>query len=346
MPASAEGGEPILLRANKQQTIEARQRFFGIRNVDPRTGAIRRDRVILSWTGVSNFAMAIRGKVVLLDAWVPRGAHSGYVPTSPAELAALRPKLIFVGHTHFDHAADAVPIALASRAKLVGTAEHCAELRDRAPMTPPRCLAAISAGAEPGTGRRVTVLRGVGVRAVKHLHSEVGAPGGHHMPVAPLPAATMAENPPTPEDMFETFGHLPDAEGGSVLYRFRTPRFSLAWNDTAGPLVEESPETLEVLRRLRPISVHVGAIQGFNQLTNGMRDPRSYIEAFRPRVFVTSHHDDWAAGITTRGERYRPYLEAELGKIPPAHRPRVRFLSDPADYVRPAALTFRMRGGR
>ena len=42
------------------------------------------------------------------------------------ELAALSPEAIFIGHAHFDHAADATPIALASGATLVGTAEQCA----------------------------------------------------------------------------------------------------------------------------------------------------------------------------------------------------------------------------
>lgn len=31
---------------------------FSAGNVDPRTGAIRRDRLILSWFGVTNFAVA------------------------------------------------------------------------------------------------------------------------------------------------------------------------------------------------------------------------------------------------------------------------------------------------
>jgi L-ascorbate metabolism protein UlaG (beta-lactamase superfamily) len=342
-PVAAQGGEAILERATARQTADVRRRFFGARNIDSRTGRPRRDRLILSWFGVSNFAMAIRGKVVLLDAWVPRGAHSGYVPTAPAELAALRPRLILIGHAHFDHAADAVPIALASGATLVGTGEHCAELRERAPAAPPHCLAAIPNGAPLGTAKKVRALNGVKVRAVKHLHSTGTSPDGYHMPVAPLPATTMLENPPTPADMLHLFGHLPDSEGGSVAYRFQASGVSLVWHDTAGPLVQQLPRVLDDLRQLRPVDVQVGAIQGFNQLNNGMRDPRKYIEALRPETFVPSHHDDWAAIITTRGERYRPYLEAELAKLPDARRPRVRFISDPRDYVRPSALTFRLR---
>lgn len=77
-------------RRHPLDTIAARRRFFGPANVDAR-GHLRRDRVVLSWFGVSNFAMAIGGRVVLLDAWVPRGTYSSYVPADVDDLVALRP---------------------------------------------------------------------------------------------------------------------------------------------------------------------------------------------------------------------------------------------------------------
>lgn len=112
------GGTPPLLRA---------------RNVDPRTGAVDPNKIILSWFGVSSFAMAIRGTVVLLDAWVPRGVFSGYVPTSAAEVARLRPRALFLGRGHFDHGGDTAFIAARSNAVVVGTREMCREVTDQAP---------------------------------------------------------------------------------------------------------------------------------------------------------------------------------------------------------------------
>jgi hypothetical protein len=58
---------------------------------------------------------------------------------------------------------------------------------------------------------------------------------------------------------------------------------------------------------------------------------------------VPAHHDDWAAGITTKGENYRAPFEAELARMPPEERPSVRFIADPTDYVRPEVLTFPVR---
>lgn len=342
-PAGVAGGTPVARAASPADTIAARQRYFGRRNVDPRTGAVRRDRLILSWVGVTNFAMAIGGHVVLLDAWVPRGASSGYVPSSPEELAALDPRYVFIGHAHFDHAADAVPIAQASGAVLVGSAEHCEELRGRAPSLPPRCISALPAAVAPGTIKRTRLLPGVRTKIVKNLHSGPTAPGGYHVPVTPLPSTTSLEHPPTPQDMAHLVEHAPDAEAGSVMYRFRVGDLSLVWHDSSGPLVDRAPEAIGALKRLRPVDVHLGAIQGFNQIGNGMRDPFTYIEALRPGLFVPTHHDDWAVGITTRGEAYREPFEREYARLPAEARPRVRFITDPGDYVQPRVLTFRVR---
>ena len=336
---------PAAQAAESPETIAARTTVFGAATVDQATGAVRPDRLVLSWYGVTNFAVAIRGHVVLFDAWVPRGAHSGYIPTTPEELARLRPEAILLGHAHFDHAADAVPIALASGATILGTAEHCASMRERSPALPPRCVDAVPAGAPIGTTRPVDLRSGVEIVAVKHLHSGAKSPngddaGGYHVPVTPLPSTTVAEHPPTPEDVAHLVEHSEDDEGGSVLYRFRTGGLSFVWNDTAGPLVEDAPGAFDSLRALRPVDLQIGAIQGFNQVTNGMRDVRRYVEAIAPELFVPTHHDDWLAGITTKGAAYEPFLRAELELIPAEQRPQVRFIADPHDYLRHEVLTF------
>jgi hypothetical protein len=132
--------------------------------------------------------------------------------------------------------------------------------------------------------------------------------------------------------------HAPDAEGGDILYRFRTGGFSFVWHDTSGPLVEDAPQTFDAFKALRPVDLQVGAIQGFNQITNGLRDPRRYIEALAPKTFIPAHHDDWLIGITSPGEGYRQPLADELARMPAELRPTVRFITDPGDYLRPMSF--------
>lgn len=309
------------------------------------TGAVRRDRVILSWFGCTSFALAMKGTVLLLDAWVPRGQHSGYVPTDPEEVAALAPSAILIGHGHFDHAADAAMIAVASGALVVGTAEHCAQVREQAGAARVRLRPLGKASNAPGRMHRFR-LGDIAMTAVKHVHSAPSPPDTEdpHAPVLPPPdPSSVLEHPPAPSDVLDTVRHLPDEEGGCLLYQLRASGFRLVWNDSAGPLKDEAPEVLDVLRALPRSHVHVGSIQGFNQPVNGLRDPRTYVEALRPRLFVPCHHDDWGVpGVTTNGSNYEEVLRAEISRIPEHRRPRVRFLTDPADYVRPGRLTFRL----
>src|SRR5829696_6166288 len=71
--ASAPTGTPSVVHHGPARlpaaTVAARERFFGAGAVD-RAGRVRRDRVILSWFGVSSLAAAFRGHVVLLDTFV------------------------------------------------------------------------------------------------------------------------------------------------------------------------------------------------------------------------------------------------------------------------------------
>lgn len=325
--------------------VAARQRFFGLENVDPRTGDIRQDRAIFSWFGVTNFAAALNGHVVLLDAWVPRGEYSGYSPTSPDELAALEPEAIFIGHSHFDHAADASAIAAASSAAIVGTPEHCDQIRRQAPAGAMiECVDAVERGAAVGAqGTLDGLLSGVDILALKHVHSAAEPPDttDPHLPAGAPPDPTVTlYHLPAPQDTEHLARHLADGENGTLLYRFEIGNLSVVWHDSSGPLKEVAPKVLQTLAGLPPTDVQMGAIMGFNQVTNGFRDPRMYVEAIRPTLYVPTHHDNWAPPITTRGENYEPILRDELSRIPPERRPIVRFISDPQDYVRPEVLTF------
>jgi hypothetical protein len=99
----------------------------------------------------------------------------------------------------------------------------------------------------------------------------------------------------------------------------------------------------DALRALPQTDVQVGAILGFNQITNGLRDPAMYIEAIRPTVFVPNHHDF----VTEYGsaDEFEPVLLAEL-EYYGAPDTDVRFLYDPYDYVRPNLLSYEIDDAR
>lgn len=201
------GARPRLSR----RTIATRRRFFGAANVDD-GGKLRRDRVVLSWFGVSNFAMAMGGRVVLLDAWVPRGTYSGYVPVEVDDLVALRPSHVFIGHGHFDHAADAPTIAEATDAVVVRTAEHCAQVQNQG-GSGIRTTPVMAAGAPEGATGHLD-LGPISVDVVKHVHSAAEPPTGDSAPLLPAPdLMPCLEHPPTVTDALDTLSHQGDQGG-------------------------------------------------------------------------------------------------------------------------------------
>lgn len=359
------GGGGLALAASDDplpaRTIELRERVFGAANVDHATGTVRPDRVIFGWLGVSSFAAAIDGHIVLLDAYVHRGPRSRYVPLTVNDVADLAPERIYMGHGHYDHIGDIDQIAERSGALLVGTAEHCSTLRARraaagtsAPA--PDCLALMPAAAPAGTVVTTPPLGATQVLAVRNPHSAFALPAGGARPFIPninlatvLRGAAVDAGVPDPSTLLCGLlrGRLPAGvpipapvggrypEGGTLLYHFKVGDFSFVWNDSAAPLRERGRALTPVLKSLAPIDLQLGAVYTVNMLTNGFRDTRDYLTALRPQVFVPTHHDILGSGRSA----HAPLLR-ELDRIGPGTRPELRFLSDPTDYARPDPLTF------
>ena len=324
------------------ELVKARQHFFGAENVNPITGRVNPDKAILSWFGVSSLAAALRGRVVLLDTYITlREDHPSYVPTTLAELIALAPEAIFIGHGHFDHADTAGVIASRTGAIIVGTPEHCAQARADARDPAIRCVEAVSANSAPGAEvNELAVLKpDVCITAFKHLHSAATAPDLTHplnpVVIVPDPGTLLLHPPgPGPSDGGTTAGN----EGFSMFYQFRMDDFALVHHDTVGPLKENAPHVFDIMRALPPTDVQAGAIAGFNVFTNGLRDPAMYIDAVEPRIFVPLHHDFPAAPSTS--DDWKAAMERELVTLPAGKRPELRWLFDPYDYLRPGLLTF------
>lgn len=341
--------------------VKARTHFFGAKNVDQRTGAVRRDRVLLSWFGISSLAAAIDGHVVLLDAYInnvnsatPTNPSDRYVDTSYAELGDLRPESLFIGHDHGDHGLGVAALAKeVPGLRIYGTAEHCAQAQDDLASNGfsgvrADCHSVLPA-ASPVGGQVVSVpaIDGVCTQVVKHLHSAFEPPNGTYPVVAPingLPSASSllyhGPGPSSAEPVVDDATGLRTAgdEGGSLLWQFSVGRFTLTWNDTSGPLWVDHPDVYDLFRhRLWPTSVEANAILGFDAPLNGWVDPALYVRSVQPKVMVPLHHDLVYSYDTSRpfAAQFRAQ-EAAVG-IPPDEQPRLDWITDPGDYLRPIA---------
>ena len=51
-------------------TTIARQKIFGIENVDANTGAVKKDKIVFSWVSHITGAVAVQGRVIMFDTYV------------------------------------------------------------------------------------------------------------------------------------------------------------------------------------------------------------------------------------------------------------------------------------
>ena len=321
------------------ETIAARQRYFGLDNVDPRTGAIRPDRVILSWTGVSGFAAAFRGTVVLMDAYVARdggvliqGQPLGiwpsikYIGTTPEELAALKPELVLLGHTHFDHAGDLPAVIQANPGIVVaGAAEHCTDIKNTVSNVPFNCVSMFAADAPNGSMAALREgIRGVEFTAVKQPHSSAPAnpsadpPFGWNLPNCSADTDYPVE--PNEPLAWGAPGVGPPSGAISVMWQIRVGHFAIAWQDTAGYIDQN---VINSFASLPPTDVRLASVVVSGRAALALNN-----RALAPKLFYPLHHD--ACGYLIKKD-----LEAFIAGLPDAERPRMQFLSDPSDYLKP-----------
>lgn len=143
------------------------------------------------------------------------------------------------------------------------------------------------------------------------------------------------------------------APGGadSLFFSFMVrngSNFSFVYHNTAGALKEgkgrgydgtpeDGQRIVDLLKALGPTDVQLGTAATSNFDNNGLRDLIMYQQAIEPKIYIPNH-------ITT-GSRakegsslsvYAGYVnQLDLMDIPPADRPRLHWLVDPTDYIKP-----------
>ena len=121
------------LAAADPALIAARQKFFGVENVDANSGAVKKNQVLFSWVTNSTLAVSIQGRIVLLDTYIqrlelPPPANVSDLRRSPVDvqdLVDLHPEAIFLGHGHGDHGDNAAYIAKWLNIPIYASPETC-----------------------------------------------------------------------------------------------------------------------------------------------------------------------------------------------------------------------------
>lgn len=308
-------------------------------------------QVKLWWVGVSSFIASMGGHLFLFDAWEPVGLQADYVPIGREELAAIRPEAIFIGHGHFDHAADAGYVAGNTGAALVAGATVCATARARAQQlaaqVPFPCLIlGVREAPGPGTVQSIRIWDDLPpVQVIQHVHSAVDPTdlltGGLPLVFVPEVLVYLQNLNTDPRETLRFLQSLTDdgvlgqPEGGTWAYQLRVGDFSLLWHDSTGPIGDDEPAGPAVQAALAAlpdcVDVQVGAIVGFGMLTSGLRDSTAYVDAARPQLSLPSHHDAWAPVVGGGASAYELQWRNAIAGL--EYPPELDYLRDPEDYL-------------
>jgi hypothetical protein len=163
-------------------TLAARQKIFGVENVNPKNGKLRDNAVVFSWLTNATFAAAVNGHVFLLDTFVTRlEVTPGRTPFTIQDLVDLQPEAIMLGHGHFDHADNAAYIAAQTGAVIYATPETCDNMHLDATnnfdngytlVRTVSCKTLTTRGSLPG--KEIVAINdfpGIDISVFKHLHS-------------------------------------------------------------------------------------------------------------------------------------------------------------------------------
>lgn len=346
---------------SKDVQAAARSRIFGAENVDPDTGEVRSDLLIVSWLTNTTYAAAINGKVVLLDASLLRRETSvGRTPATLDDIAALMPSYILLGKADAGHADLAAAVAFRAGATVIGAAEHCDVVENDArkeigytgSQKLIKCDPVVPRAQAVGKAVNTKLYPDLGVclRAVSHSDA-VSAERDSRLPVEAFdwsansdvrdptywPAGTPAQ------DNVATTG----TGGPNVLYHLAylgSQSFGLTWNDRVGSLKEAGSAVAGLLRGLPKTDLQIGAVDVGNAATNGLRDAALYVQAVEPKIFFMAGHDAAAqrAGAFNTAETVRRALDKAIDVVgmDAASRPELRVNFDPSDYAKAHFMTF------
>ena len=323
-----------------------RERILGPNAMDP-------DEVKFWWVGVSSFIVSMKGHLFLMDAWEIVGLHANYVPIGREELAAIRPEAIFIGHGHFDHAADAGYVAGLSNALVIGGSTVCDIARERAASEGiANTFPCLNLGDQttPGVGstQAIQIWEDLpAVHVVQHTHSAAEPTdllsGG--MPLVYIPDVLTFPtylNTSVAEALrfvgtLQDDGGVGQPGGGTWAYHFRVGDFSWFWHDSTGTMKAGNADSEAIATAIQNlpecVDVQLNAIVGFGLITSAYRDALAYVAMAKPKVALPTHHDAWTPGIGGGAAAYENSWLNAVGKLP--QPPVVDYLRDPVDYMKP-----------
>jgi L-ascorbate metabolism protein UlaG (beta-lactamase superfamily) len=268
----------------------------------------------LRWLSTSNYELTYHGQVFLLDAYFERGPRNRPTGVVPAEVK--RADAIFLGHAHFDHMSDAVPIAQRTKAKVYG-AQITIETALKLGLGPDQSHVVVGGDTlklpdltvDTALAQHSTLKPEV-LEALGKLFDLDARPG--------TPAELAAE-----KDIRAKGTFAPEViTQGTIAYAFTFDTgFKLVWINSAGPVTDGDRA---LAQKLGPVDIAIVAYQGHPVAETQVPFTLDLVKLFRPRIYLPAHHDEIFGSFIDLG--VEPLFEAIQDALPrtqtiaPLHR--------------------------
>jgi len=267
--------------------------------------------MVLRWLANANYEVAYHGQVYLFDVGYTRFARNRPLGFEPRQVA--RANLILIGHAHFDHIMDIVPVARQTNAKVVG---DTIGIENAVSKGLPRDQAIVVKGGESLKLGDVTVDVGLAQHAVTETQLSGSNPiaGLYRQENGPLTAeeaasdATLRANGAGSSDPAIR-------DKGTLAYVLTFPNgFKVLHLSSGGP-VTDGDKALEA--RVGSVDVAIIAYQAraTSRVLVGTTFP--LVQLFRPRLYLPAHHD--AAYGTWLDLGLEPLFEKIRSELPNTH---------------------------
>jgi L-ascorbate metabolism protein UlaG (beta-lactamase superfamily) len=239
------------------------------------------ETAVFRWLANANYELDYRGQVFLFDTYYNRKARNRPLGFTAEQIK--RASVIFLGHGHFDHMSDTVPVAAQTQAPVVG-----------APIT---IDTAVQMGLPP---KQAITVKGGETLHFGDVTVDIGL-AHHSEPAAGIQEALAnlykVELPPDAPEEAATSAAVrargtfsPDVlDKGTLAFALTFPNgFKVLMLDSAGPITDGDRKLAEKIGSVDVASI---AYQAHAIAQRQVGETFPLVQLFRPKLYLPSHHD-------------------------------------------------------
>jgi L-ascorbate metabolism protein UlaG (beta-lactamase superfamily) len=262
---------------------------------DPHTLAVR-------WAGFSNFELAYKGKIILLDAYFDRGGNYPSLGFAAADVK--KADVIVIGHGHFDHMSDAASVGIRTGATIVGAPLTAEKLATQ--QVPAAQIRAVT-----GQGGEVLRFDGFTIEPILARH---GQPDRHVVETIEGALNALA---PERTAALEAEERAIRARGvsdprvigeGTIAYLITLDDgFRIMYRDSGGRVTEQEKAAMA---RAGGVDLALVAIAGDYLATLTTQQALEHMRLYRPVVYMPAHHDGGFTGARAMSRATEPVFQA------------------------------------